>query len=153
MAKHHAQVVAPPPVIVAGVFLLAWSLHWLSPLPLVRHPVLLALAVFAFAAASALILGALGALFAGKTAILPHHETKSLITRGPYSISRNPIYTGLTLLYVATSILLATLWPLLLLPVLVLILRFGVIGREEVYLERLFGDEYRQYRAKVRRWL
>jgi protein-S-isoprenylcysteine O-methyltransferase Ste14 len=46
-----------------------------------------------------------------------------------------------------------TVWPVMLLPGLLLVMQWGVISREERYLERRFGEEYRRYRARVRRWL
>ncbi|MFI5210728.1 MAG: methyltransferase family protein, partial [Gemmatimonadales bacterium] len=67
--------------------------------------------------------------------------------------SRNPMYVGMTLLYLGIALWANSLWPLLLLPAVLVVMRRGVIAREEAYLERRFGDEYRSYRARVRRWL
>jgi len=59
----------------------------------------------------------------------------------------------LTLLYVGVALLVNVWWILLLVVPAVLVLRYGVIAREEVYLTRKFGEAYRQYTAQVRRWL
>ncbi len=79
--------------------------------------------------------------------------TNALVSSGPFRFSRNPMYVGLTLLYLSISLILNTAWPLVFLPGALLLMQFGVIKREETYLEGLFGQDYRQYRARVRRWL
>ena len=83
----------------------------------------------------------------------PYKPTKAMISTGPYGFSRNPMYLCLTLLLVGIAFLVNTVWPVALLPALLIFIHYGVIRREESYLERLFGDEYRRYRARVRRWL
>lgn len=82
-----------------------------------------------------------------------HRPTTTIITDGPYRYSRNPAYLALTLLYVGVSILLASFWALVLVVPAVLTLTYGVIVREERYLDRKFGDDYRRYKASVRRWI
>ena len=63
------------------------------------------------------------------------------------------MYLGLLLLYVGIACWFGFMWPLFLAPVLVLVVHIAVISREERYLTRKFGDEYRQYQSRVRRWL
>jgi hypothetical protein len=76
-----------------------------------------------------------------------------LITDGPYRFSRNPGYVSLTMLYLGLGILLDNGWVLILVvPVLVVMDRW-VIRREDRHLEARFGDDFRRYRARVRRWL
>ena len=89
---------------------------------------------------------------AGTTAGLSTPST-ALVQDGPYRISRNPIYLAIALLYLGISLLLGNLWGVLLLPVWLAITDWGVIRREELYLEARFGDAYRSYRVRVRRWL
>ncbi|HEU5040160.1 MAG TPA: isoprenylcysteine carboxylmethyltransferase family protein, partial [Gemmatimonadales bacterium] len=76
-----------------------------------------------------------------------------LVTDGPYRFTRNPMYLGFTLWYLAGTAWVNSLWLLVLLPVVLLVMQRGVITREEAYLERRFGREYTEYRARVRRWL
>ncbi|MFQ5468202.1 MAG: methyltransferase family protein [Kiloniellaceae bacterium] len=77
----------------------------------------------------------------------------TVVEAGPYRYSRNPIYVGLSAIMVGIGVALDNVWIVgLLVPVLA-IMRVGVIGREERYLEGKFGDAYRGYRARVRRWL
>jgi protein-S-isoprenylcysteine O-methyltransferase Ste14 len=77
----------------------------------------------------------------------------ALVTGGIYARSRNPMYVSLLLLFAAVAVLADSAWFGLLLVIYVLMLRFGVIAREERYLERKFGGAYGAYRAHVRRWL
>jgi protein-S-isoprenylcysteine O-methyltransferase Ste14 len=76
-----------------------------------------------------------------------------LTTEGPFRYSRNPSYLALTLLYAGIAVLRNSLWAILLLPVVVGVMQREVIGREERYLERTFGEEYVVYKTSVRRWL
>ena len=85
--------------------------------------------------------------------IKPDTPTYSIVSSGPYSLSRNPLYLSLSGAYVAIALMLNTAWPLFIFPAWLATLQFGVILREERYLERLFGEEYRRYQARVRRWL
>jgi protein-S-isoprenylcysteine O-methyltransferase Ste14 len=71
----------------------------------------------------------------------------------PYRLSRNPIYLAMTLLYGGIAIAVDSAWPLALLPPLLAVMRYGVIAREERYLDRKFGPQYRRYRDTTRRWL
>ena len=82
-----------------------------------------------------------------------YRPTNVVISTGPYGFTRNPMYLSLTLLYGGISLIVNTVWPMVLLPAVLMVVHYGVISREECYLERKFGDVYRQYRARVRRWL
>jgi protein-S-isoprenylcysteine O-methyltransferase Ste14 len=77
----------------------------------------------------------------------------ALVTDGIYSRSRNPMYVALLLLFAGIAVLANSGWLGALLVVYLIVLRVGVIAREERYLERKFGDRYREYRGRVRRWL
>jgi len=83
----------------------------------------------------------------------PWRATTSLVTGGPYRFTRNPMYVGFTLWYLAATSWVNALWPLLLLPLVLLVMQRGVIAREEAYLRRRFGREYEEYSVGVRRWL
>ncbi len=88
-----------------------------------------------------------------KTAINPHHSASRLVSDGPYRFTRNPMYTGLTIAYVGGAALLDSAWPIIVLPVVLVILVQTVVLREERYLADAFGAEYSGYVARVRRWL
>jgi protein-S-isoprenylcysteine O-methyltransferase Ste14 len=75
-----------------------------------------------------------------------------LVLRGPYAFSRNPMYIASTLVYVGIALGANAVWPLLLLPV-VLLVTHAVILREERSLERQFGTAYWRYKTSVCRYL
>jgi protein-S-isoprenylcysteine O-methyltransferase Ste14 len=156
MTDDPPPVAVHPPVLYGGAFLLAVGLEWLVPLGLViawpdglRHGAASMLLVFGlcFAAWAAWLLHRAG------TGIPTWQAARRLVIRGPYAISRNPMYLGVSAGYAGLALAIANAWALLLLiPVLVVMDRL-VIAREEPYLEARFGQPYRDYRARVRRWL
>lgn len=77
----------------------------------------------------------------------------AIVSTGPFAFTRNPMYLSITLLYAGIAFVFNTVWPIVLLPAVLTLIQYGVISREERYLESKFGDVYRQYRARVRRWL
>ncbi len=83
----------------------------------------------------------------------PREPSPEILTHGLYRYSRNPAYVGLTAILAGLGLLLDNPWILLAVIPTVLIMQYGVIHREEAYLERTFGEEYRAYKARVRRWL
>jgi protein-S-isoprenylcysteine O-methyltransferase Ste14 len=82
-----------------------------------------------------------------------YRPATALATGGPYRFSRNPMYVGLTLAYAGIGIAANALSVLMLLIPLLALMRYGVIAREEEYLERKFEDAYRRYKVSARRWL
>ncbi len=78
---------------------------------------------------------------------------RTLVTTGIHGLSRNPIYVGMFLLYAGIGVAARSSWVLILAVPLAVTMRYGVVAREEAYLDRRFGDAYREYKARVRRWL
>ena len=105
------------------------------------------------AAATLLVIWAVVTM--GRTGEHPsvHKATRAIVSTGPYAYTRNPMYLSLILVYAGIVLIFNTLWPVILLPLPLLVIQYGVIHREERYLERKFGDEYARYRTKTRRWL
>ncbi len=87
------------------------------------------------------------------TATAPRGPTTAIVDRGPYRRSRNPMYLAMLLFYVGLACFFGLVWPLVLAPALVWVMSATIIAREERYLEDKFGDEFRRYRARVRRWI
>jgi protein-S-isoprenylcysteine O-methyltransferase Ste14 len=87
------------------------------------------------------------------TSMIPMNPTTSLVTSGPYRFTRNPMYLGMACLYVALALAFGLIWALILLPLVLLAVERLVIAKEEPYLERRFGDDYRGYKRRVRRWV
>ncbi|PYP14955.1 MAG: isoprenylcysteine carboxylmethyltransferase family protein [Gemmatimonadetes bacterium] len=148
-----AGVAVPPPLVYALGFGLGYALDRLEPAPVgmggARTPLgwLLAGAGVALAASAIVLFRRAG------TSPVPIQPTTALVAQGPYRFTRNPMYVGLAALYAGIALLVNSLWPLVLLPVVLVVIRWWVIAREEAYLERKFGDAYRAYTRRVRRWL
>ena len=85
--------------------------------------------------------------------MVPMKPTTALVTSGPYRVTRNPMYVGMAFLYAGLALSLGVIWALALLPAVLLMVDRLVIAREERYLEAKFGEEYRDYKRRVRRWL
>ena len=78
---------------------------------------------------------------------------KRVAVGGPYAYVRNPLYLGVTLFYLGLSVAAGSCWAIGLVVPLLRVMNTGVITRESRYLERKFGDAYRAYKARVRRWV
>jgi protein-S-isoprenylcysteine O-methyltransferase Ste14 len=87
------------------------------------------------------------------TPVPSNQPVRALVTTGIHGWSRNPIYVGMFLVYGGIGLAARSPWVLVLAVPLAVTLRYGVVAREESYLERRFGDAYRDYKARVRRWL
>ncbi len=149
----NAGIIAPPPLIFAIPLAAALFENTSKPLAVLPNR-------FAIIAGGVMILVALTIFVAAviqlrraRTAVVPYEPTTAIVESWPYSFSRNPIYLSMTLMYVGISLLLNTLWPLLLLPLVLIVIQRGVIEREERYLEAKFGTDYIDYKLRVRRWL
>jgi protein-S-isoprenylcysteine O-methyltransferase Ste14 len=90
---------------------------------------------------------------AAKTPVDPRKPSTTIVTDGPFRRTRNPGYIALTLVYIGVSLRTNRRWPLVLLPAVIAALDRGVVRREERYLRDRFGDDYREYERRVRRWL
>lgn len=146
----------PPPFFFVVPLLAGLWLERLMPVGLVPaswEPTLTI--VGASLAAAALLFGAwaIVTFVRARTHVIPVRPATTLVTWGPFRFSRNPMYVQFVVLYVGASLWAGALWPFLFLPLVLLAVRRLVIAREEAYLERRFGDEYRAYCAATPRWL
>ena len=87
------------------------------------------------------------------TAILPMRPASRIVDHGPYRFTRNPMYVGMSLAYIGGAFVMNSVWALIVFPVVIALLSRLVIAREERYLSSAFGEEYDDYRRRVRRWL
>ena len=130
------------------------AINWLYPLPFVPASVSGAwVGAAIFALAFALGVWAIVTIRNAGTQVETYKPTTAIVANGPYRFTRNPIYLGMMLGLVGLAIAFDSLWLLATLVLFCLVIRYGVIAREEAYLERKFGEVYRRYRARVRRWL
>jgi len=152
-ATDNPGVIAFPPLLFASVLVvglvLDWFLPW-SPLPnIIARPI-----------GAVLLVGGLALAGWGRrtmegagTNVNPGEPALVIVTTGPFAYSRNPLYVAITLFYVGATLVVNALWPLILAVPLMVVVQVGIVRREERYLEAKFGDTYRAYRARVRRWL
>jgi protein-S-isoprenylcysteine O-methyltransferase Ste14 len=146
-------VIAPPPLVyLVPLIGMLFMRHWYPVTIVGPHaaaPLGFAFLLMGLAAHFSAVL----TLHRAKTSPKPWRPTTAIVTAGPYRFTRNPIYVGFSLIYIGVGFWANTIWPFLLLPVILLVIQFGVIAREEAYLQRIFGDEYLAYKRRVRRWL
>jgi protein-S-isoprenylcysteine O-methyltransferase Ste14 len=143
----------PPPIFFIAAFLVGDVLQSRLPLPFLAHPVALGLGGALAVIGALFIMTAIPTMLRGHGTLNTNGPSAQLVTPGPYRFSRNPMYLGLTLLYAGLAVAFANVWALPLLIPLVLYTHVGVILPEERYLDRTFGDTYRVYKTRVRRWL
>jgi protein-S-isoprenylcysteine O-methyltransferase Ste14 len=149
-----AHVLIRPPLAWGLAIVAGLALHWLAPLPFLP-PDLPAgwLGAMVFVLALALAAWAIVTMTRAGSNVPTNRPTTTIVESGPYRFTRNPIYLGMFLGLIGLSIAFDTLWLLMALVPFALVIRYGVVAREEAYLDRKFGDVYRGYRARVRRWL
>ena len=106
-----------------------------------------------FAIALALAIWAIVTIRQAGTQVETYKPTTAIVANGPYRFTRNPIYLGMVLGLIGLAIAFDSLWIVVTLVPFYLVIRYGVVAREEAYLERKFGDVYLGYKSRVRRWL
>lgn len=151
--RDNAGVVAPPPLIYAIPLVLGLLLTRKLPAPFLPRGSVRILGWSLLVGGLFLAGWFFRALRSAGTPVDPREPTSNLVTDGPYRYTRNPGYLSMALIYAGISSRTNSLWSILLLPVALLVIRYGVIEREERYLERVFGEEYLSYKARVRRWI
>jgi protein-S-isoprenylcysteine O-methyltransferase Ste14 len=142
-----------PPMIVAAAIVSAATLNMIVPLSAGANIWLRAFGGLFGGLGIALDLWAILTMRSAGTNILPHRSANHLVIRGPFAVTRNPIYAGNTLLLLGIGLCFGNLWFVI----------FGLGGalavdrlairREEHHLAALFGDEWTRYSSRVPRWL
>jgi len=149
-----ANVLAPPPFIFLGAFVVGLLLQALWPEQLFADTV----AVRMFGGVLVLVGLTLSTLVVRHfrrtgTPVSPRYASRQLVVSGPYRFSRNPDYVGQAVVVVGLGLLFDMPWVLIATVPALLVVRYGVVAREEEYLQVRFGEEYARYRRRVRRWL
>lgn len=88
-----------------------------------------------------------------KTGMLPFSEATTLVTGGMYRFSRNPMYLGMVLFLLGVALYLGSLSALIPVAVYAWIIDRQFIRNEEIFLTGIFGDEFKEYMKRVRRWI
>ena len=142
-----------PPVYMLFALLAMVGLHYAMPLARVVAPPVSYLG-FALLLVGITITATAARMFDRfRTPIRPFERSTALVTVGPYRFTRNPMYVGLTLILVGVWLLLGTLSAALPIAVFVWIIQERFIRGEERFLDEIFGEEYRGYKSRVRRWI
>jgi protein-S-isoprenylcysteine O-methyltransferase Ste14 len=150
-----AGVIVLPPLMFLAFLVTATVLEVIVPFPLSAAHALARYLAGAALAVCGIVLIAMGTrrFVAAGTNIPPNLPTTVLVVDGIYGRTRNPLYLGTTLVYLGLSVAAGSLWAIVLVVPLLWLINVGVIAREERYLERKFGDTYRAYKGRVRRWV
>ena len=152
-SSDHAGVRFPPPLLYVAGIGLGFLFQALWPLPTWSQTVGTLLALLCLALYVVLCGWAIVLFRRFRTSLVPIVPSATLVTRGPYRVTRNPMYVGLAFLYAGIALYFRLSWGLLLLPVVLIVIDRLVIAREEQYLARRFGEAYTHYKLQVRRWL
>lgn len=149
----HPNVKIPPPLLLLLCLLGGYGVHYFFPqnyMPnFLRYPLGILFTVLGFLIPSLCLIKFKKA----ETNVEPWKPANKLLIEGFYKFSRNPIYVGLLMVGVGISVLVNSLWMLLILIPFVFLLHILVIQKEEVYLESRFGNDYLEYKKQVRRWI
>ena len=120
---------------------------------MLRHDISIRLGIALVATALTLMISAITVMMRAGTNVHPREPTLTIVRKGPYRFTRNPMYLGLVLLQLALGFFVNDWSPVLIAVPLMLLLHYGVILREEKYLEAKFGEQYLALKQNVRRWL
>src|SRR5215510_12835711 len=149
-----ANAVIRPPIAWALAFVAGVGIDWLYPMPFLPTSFPTAwLGGAIFAVGFALAVWAIVTIRKAGTQVETYKPTTTIVANGPYRFTRNPIYLAMVLGLIGLAIAFDSLWILVTLVLFYLVIRYGVVAREEAYLERKFGDVYLGYKSRVRRWL
>jgi protein-S-isoprenylcysteine O-methyltransferase Ste14 len=149
----HSGVPIHPPLFFLSALLLGVVIDdRLRPLPIFPHDRWRLFGLVAVVAGIGIVTAGRRVMVRQGTNVNPTQPTTTIVEAGPFRFTRNPLYLGLTLLYIGLSLLLNTWWSLFLLVPVWLVMHFAVVRREEAYLERKFGQTYLAYRGRVRRY-
>ena len=153
-AKDNPGVIAFPPLIWLIGAVISAIVHFIFPCRmLARYSVSVSLGIIFVIIAPSLALSALRVMKRAGTNVDPSEPALTIVRDGPYQFTRNPMYLALCLLQVALGFFLNDWLTLLFVIPLALLLNYGVIVREESYLEAKFGDQYLALKRDVRRWI
>jgi protein-S-isoprenylcysteine O-methyltransferase Ste14 len=142
-----------PPTYFMLSLLLSLGLHFIIPVLTIIHVPYSYLGFVFIISGIILNLWADRAFKNSKTTVKPYEQPSTLETRGAFRISRHPMYLGMTFILLGEALFLGSLITFIF-PVLFIILsEILYIPYEEKNLEQVFGEEYREYKKRVRRWI
>jgi protein-S-isoprenylcysteine O-methyltransferase Ste14 len=148
-------VYIPPPLFYILIFIAAVFIQKKIPVAdvLFQYPTVKIAGIFFIIIALFFMVRSLRQFIQSKNTLILIKPATVLQTTGIYGISRNPMYAGITIMYLGITCLIGNWWNIIFLPLLLLIVQEYVIKHEEKYLAAEFGQQYEDYKKKVRRWL
>ena len=146
-------VIVFPPALLLGTLLLSIVLNLVCPLHFPRMAWMKVAGGLLFLLGGFLLGWGRRTMVRAGTNVPPHKPTLAIVTDGPFRFTRNPLYVGGTAAYLGLGLGFNLVWALILAAPMLFLLSWGIIGREERYLEKKFGETYLAYKARVRRWL
>ena len=149
----HAGVAFHPPLLLVVSLGVGFLLRWVAPLAFFTSTGTVMMGPAIVVLSFGIFFWALGTMLHGHASIPTNTPTDAIVAGGPFRFSRNPIYLAMILLHIGVGVWANSLWFLVLAAITVALLTWGVIVREERYLERKFRDEYLSYKSGVRRWI
>jgi protein-S-isoprenylcysteine O-methyltransferase Ste14 len=153
-ARDNSNAIIRPPIAWALAFVAGVGLDWLYPMPFLPASVPTAwIGGAIFALGFVLAAWAIATIRKAGSRIETNQPTTTIVSSGPYGFTRNPVYIGMFLGQCGLAVGFNSLWLLVTLVPFYLVIRYGVVAREEAYLTRKFGDLYVGYKSRVRRWL
>ena len=152
-SRDTAGVLVFPPYLFGAAMVLGFLLDRAHPMPMMPRLAARAVGVLLFVTGIALASAAQAAMRRVGTNVRPDQPTTAIAVDGPFRYSRNPIYVAGLIVTLGVAVFANALAGVVLLLPVALVLHYGVVKREERYLEAKFGDVYRAYRSRVRRWL
>lgn len=147
------DVIARPPRILLAFLAAGFVIDQFMTAPFLYEPVQYLGGAGLLIGGVALMASAMRRFRTSGTAVETWRATTSIVAEGPYAGTRNPIYVAMLLLYVGVGVIANAPAVVALLPVLFAVLHFGVVLREEDYLECKFGESYLTYKQAVPRWV
>jgi protein-S-isoprenylcysteine O-methyltransferase Ste14 len=147
------NVLILPPLLYGLGLAVGFVVQWIAPRPIVSSNTGYWIGGVLLASGVVLAIWGRRVMERAGTNVNPTLPSTALVATGPFLFSRNPLYVALTLIYVGLALLANALWVLVLIVPVLLIMHYGVVRREERYLDARFADAYREYRSRVRRYL
>jgi protein-S-isoprenylcysteine O-methyltransferase Ste14 len=144
--------IAPPLLFVLPI-LASLAFEWLAPTSFGHGASRWIIGVLIFVTGIALGGGGFITQKRAGTDPIPFNPTTRIVAHGVYQFTRNPMYVGFALCTLALAILVDSTWMLLAVPIGLVLTDRLIVTREERYLERKFGEEYLNYKRRVRRWI
>ncbi|MFN0100354.1 MAG: methyltransferase family protein [Gemmatimonadaceae bacterium] len=148
----HPDLPVKPPLVWLLALVLGWWLHRFMPLPS-RGSAFGWVGLVVLAAGVLLALWSLLSLRAAQTPVEPWKATRSIVDRGPYAFTRNPIYLAFAIVVLGAGLWIDRFAVVVMVVPALLVTDRVIVRREERYLTRKFGEAYLSYRQRVRRWI